>query len=205
LSTVPALTPYFLPATVLFTPLLAPTNEIAYDTQAYFNTASALLSGCCFGIAALTLLPPVPPRIQSQRLLDLSIRDLRRLAIGRRNWTLSQWENRLYARLTAMPGQAEPIQRAYLMSTLSVGIQIIRLKWLSQRSHVRIGLPKVLANLAAGDLPKLHDALGQADRELASISETQPGAPVRLRARSALLAIGEAVDWHRQYFGGSRS
>jgi uncharacterized membrane protein YccC len=205
LSTVPALTPYFLPATVLFTPLLAPTNEIAYDTQAYFNTTSALLSGCCFGIAALALLPQVPARIQSQRLLDLSIRDLRRLAFGRRDWTLSQWENRFYARLSSMPEQAEPIQRAYLMSTLSVGIQIIRLQRLSQLSHVRSGLSEVLASLAAGDLPKLGEALHQADRELASIPKAQPGALVRLRARSALLAIGEAVDRHRQYFEGGRS
>jgi uncharacterized membrane protein YccC len=205
LSTVPVLTPYFLPATVLFTPLLAPTNEIAYDTQAYFNTASALLIGCCFGITALALLPPVPARIQSQRLLDLSIRDLRRLAGGRRDWTLTQWENRFYARLAAMPEEAEPIQRAYLMSTLSVGIQIIRLQRLARNSRIKIHLPDVLAGLAAGNVAELREVLRRVDRNILSISESEPGASVRLRARSALLAIGEAVDRHRPYFGGGRS
>ena len=205
LSAVPALTPYFLPATVLFTPLLAPTNEIAYDTQAYFNTASALLSGCCFGIAALALLPPVPPRLQSQRLLDLSIRDLRRLAGGRRRWTLSQWENRLYARLTAMPAEALPIQRAHLMSMLTVGSQIIRLMRLSRNSRIKIHLPDVLASLAAGDLPELREVLRRVDRDIASIPESEPGARVRLRARAALLAIGEAVDRRREFFRGQSS
>ena len=205
LSTVPRLAPYFLPATVLFTPLLTPTNEIAYDTQAYFNTASALLSGCCFGIAALALLPPVPPPIQSQRLLDLSIRDLRRLAGGRRHWTLSQWENRLYIRLTAMPEQAAPIQRAYLMSTLSVGIQIIRLQRLSRNGRIKIHLPDVLASLAVGNVTELGEMLRRADQDISSIPESEPGARVRLRARSALLAIGEAVDRQREFFRGQSS
>jgi uncharacterized membrane protein YccC len=205
LSTVPILAPYLLPGMINFIPLLTPTNQISYDTLTYFNTALSLLAGCSFGVLALMLFPALSPRIRSQRLVDLSIRDVRRLATGRRLWNSNQWQGRIYARLTAMPEEAEPIQRAYLVSTLSVGIQVIQLQRLSQRHRTGIRLSEVLASLGAGNLPKLHDALRRANGEIASIPVTQPGAPVRLRARSALLAVSEAVDWHRQYFGGGAS
>jgi uncharacterized membrane protein YccC len=200
LSTVPALAPSLLPGMINFIPLLTPTNQITYDTLSYFNTASGVLAGCGFGVLAFMLFPPLSPRIRAQRLVDLSIRDVRRLATCRLRCGVSQWQSRMYARLTAMPQEAEPAQRAYLVSTLSVGIQIIRLQRLPQRDRSGMRLQEVLTKLAAGDLPKLHDALDRADREIALIPEAQPGARVRLRVRSALLAIGEAVDWHRHYF-----
>jgi uncharacterized membrane protein YccC len=200
LSTVPALAPSLLPGMINFIPLLTPTNAISYDTVVYFNNASSLLAGCGFGVLALTLFPQLKPRIAAQRLVDLSIRDVRRLAAGRLRRGLRQWQGLMYARLTAMPEQAEPIQRAYLVSALSVGLQIIRLRRLSQHDRGGIRSRDVLANLAAGDLPKVHVAIERADREIAAIAETQPGARLRLRARSALLAIDEAVDWHRRYF-----
>jgi uncharacterized membrane protein YccC len=200
LSTVPMLAPGLVPATLLFIPLFMPTNQISYDTLTYYNAASALLTGVGFGAVALMLVPPVSPCIQSQRLVDLSLRDLRRLAIGRRNWTLGNWQNRIYARLTSMPEDAKPIQRSCLVASLSVGIEVIRLRRLSRDGRIGSHLPDVLANLAAGNLPELREALTMADREIASIPDARPGAPVRLTARSALLAIGEAVNRQREYF-----
>lgn len=109
LSSVPLLAPYLTSATLNFVPLLTPTNEMTYDAAAFFNSALGLLSGCAAGGLALLLIPPVSAPIRAQRLVDLSLRDLRRLAAGRRRWTLPRWQSRIYGRLIAMPEEAEPI------------------------------------------------------------------------------------------------
>jgi uncharacterized membrane protein YccC len=199
LSSVPLLAPYFTSATMNFVPLLTPTNEMTYDAAAFFNSALGLLSGCAAGGLALLLIPPVSAQIRSRRLVDLSIRDLRRLAAGRR-WTLPQWQSRIYGRLIAMPEEAEPIQRSYLVSVLSVGSQIIRLQRLSRHGRIGAEISDIQASLAAGDLPKLRAVLDAADKEIASIPDTRQGARGRLRARSALLAVGAAVNRQSEYF-----
>jgi uncharacterized membrane protein YccC len=199
LSSVPLLAPYFTSATLNFVPLLTPTNEMTYDAAAFFNSALGLLSGCAAGGLALLLIPPVSAQIRSRRLVDLSIRDLRRLAAGRR-WTLPQWQSRIYGRLIAMPEEAEPIQRSYLVSVLSVGLQVIRLQRLSRHGRIGAEISDIQASLAAGDLPKLRAVLDAADKEIASIPDTRQGARGRLRARSALLAVGAAVNRQSEYF-----
>jgi uncharacterized membrane protein YccC len=199
LSSVPLLAPYFTSATLNFVPLLTPTNEMTYDAAAFFNSALGLLSGCVAGGLVLLLIPPVSAQIRSQRLVDLSIRDLRRLAAGR-HWTLPQWQSRIYGRLIAMPEEAEPVQRSYLVSVLSVGLQVIRLQRLSRHGRIGAEISDIQASLAAGDLPKLRAVLHALDHEIASIPDTQRGARGRLRARSALLAIGEAVNRQSEYF-----
>ena len=199
LSSVPLLAPYFTSATLNFVPLLTPTNEMTYDAAAFFNSALGLLSGCAAGGLVLLLIPPVSAQIRSQRLVDLSIRDLRRLAAGRR-WTLAQWQSRIYARLIAMPEEAEPVQRSYLVSVLSVGLHVISLQRLSRHGRIGAEISDIQACLAAGDLAKLGVVLHALDQEIASIPDTRPGARGRLRARSALLAIGEAVNRQREYF-----
>jgi uncharacterized membrane protein YccC len=205
LSAIPRLAPYFVPATLSFVPLLEPTNQIAYDASTYFNGALGLLTGSFIGNVALALIPPVSPRARSQRLVDLSIRDLKRLAASRRKWTLSQWQSRIYARLTAMPEDAEPIQRSYLVATLSVGIQLIRLQRLSRNGRAGAELSTIEKNLASGDLPKLRSVLDSLDKEISAIPDSQPGVSGRLRARLALRAIREAVDRQDEYFIGGRS
>src|SRR5205085_802689 len=149
-SSVPLLAPFFTSATLIFVPLLTPTNEMTYDAATYFNSALALLSGCAAGGLALLLIPPVSARVRAQRLVDLSIRDLRRLAGGRR-WALHQWQSRIYRRLTALPEEGEPIQRSYLVAAFSVGLQVIRLQRLSRRGRIGIEISALLASLAVGD------------------------------------------------------
>jgi uncharacterized membrane protein YccC len=200
LSSVPLLAPYFTSATVTLVPLLTPTNEMTYDAAAFFNSALGLLSGCAAGGLALLLIPPVSTRIRSQRLVDLSIRDLRRLAAGRRRWTLPRWQSRIYARLIALPEEAEPVQRSYLVSVLSVGLQVIRLQRLSRHGRIGAEISDIQASLAAGDLAKLRVILHALDQEIASIPDSRQGARGRLRARSALLAVGEAVNRQSEYF-----
>jgi uncharacterized membrane protein YccC len=200
LSTIPLFEPYFLAATLNFVPLLMPTNQMTYNSLAYYNTSLGLLPGCAAGGLALILIPPLSIQLRSQRLVDLSIRDLGRLAAGRRHWTLGQWQSRVYARLLAMPEEAEPVQRSYLVATLSVGWQLIRLQRLSRHDRIGAEISEVQASLAAGDLPKLKRVLGEIDRELAAIPSAQPGARGRMRARAALRAIGEAVNRQNEYF-----
>jgi hypothetical protein len=120
--------------------------------------------------------------------------------MGLRKWTVSQWQRRVYARLTAMPEDAEPVQRSYLVAALSVGIQIIRFQRLSRHGRIGAELSDIETSLAIGDLPRLRDVLDKVDREIAAVPEARPGAPARLRARSALLAIREAVDRQSEYF-----
>jgi len=204
LSTVPSLAPYFVPATLVFIPLLTPTNQIAYDTLNYFNSALNLLTGCGFGVVTLMLFPQLSPLLRSKRLADLSIRDLRLLAAGRRDWTIGQWQRRIYSRLRLMPEDVESSQQSYLIAALSVGIQIIRLRHLLRNGRIEIELSEMLAALTAGDTATLRKALCTADHAISSVSPTHPGTPSRLRARSALLAIGESVNLHCEYFESRR-
>ena len=68
--------------------------------------------------------------------------------------------------------------------------------------HGRIGaeISDIQASLAAGDLAKLRVVLHALDQEIAAIPDTRPGSPWPARARSALLAIGEAVNRQHEYF-----
>jgi hypothetical protein len=120
--------------------------------------------------------------------------------MGRRAWTLSQWQRRVYTRLTAMPGDAEPVLRSYLVSTLSVGLQLIRLQRLSRQGRIGVELSDVQMSVATGDLAKLRADVKRVEEELAAIPDTQPGVLGRMRVQAALLAIIEAVDRQREYY-----
>ncbi len=65
-----------------FVPLLAPANQMSYDTVQFYNAALAIVAG--LGAAALSfrLMPPLSPAFRTRRLLALTLRDLRRLASG---------------------------------------------------------------------------------------------------------------------------
>jgi uncharacterized membrane protein YccC len=200
LSSVPLLAPFFIPASLNFVPMLSPTNLMTFDVASYLNTALGLLTGCAAGGLALLLIPHLPLRIRSQRLVDLSIRDLRRLAAGKRNWTLREWQGRIYARMIEMPEAAEPVQRSFLVTTLSVGMQVIRLSHFARHGQISTRLTEMRQNLAPGDLATLRHVLDDLSDDLAAVPDTVPGARGRLRARSALLAIEDAVNRHSGYF-----
>jgi uncharacterized membrane protein YccC len=205
LSSVPALAPFFTPATINFLPLLRPTNEMTFDPVEFLNAVLGVFAGCVAGGIALLVIPHPSARTRAQRLVDLSMRDLRRLAAGKRRWTFSQWQGRIYSRLAALPEEADEVQRSLLVAILSVGMQLIRLQHLSRHGRVGAEISEVQTALAAGDLPRLQHALDVLDKEIASIPDTQPGARGRMRARAMLLAIAEAVDRQRDYFGNRPS
>ena len=193
-------TPMFTAMVVIFIPLLAPANQMSYDTQQFYNGVLAIVAGVGAGAVAFRLLPPLPPAVRTRRLLSLTLRDLQRLTRGPIPRAANEWEGRIYCRLSAMPEQAEPLQRAQLMAALSVGAEIIRLRRVAHRFDQDVELDAALDAMARGYSVIATERLARLDQKLATVPSTRPGAPVRLRARGIILAMSEALAQHAAYF-----
>jgi uncharacterized membrane protein YccC len=189
-------TPMFTAMTAFFCFLLAPTNQMIYDTQQFYNAALATVAG--LGVAALSfrLLPPLSPAFRARRLLALTRRDLRRLATGSIPRTPDAWEGRVFSRLSVLPNVAEPLQRSQLVAALSVGTEIIRLRRICPRFDLGSHLDAALEAMARGDSASATVRLARLDKALAA----RPGVAA-LRARSSILAMSEALTQHAAYFG----
>jgi uncharacterized membrane protein YccC len=172
-----------------FNPLLAPTNEMNYDTIQYYNSARAIVVGCGVAPLAFSLLPPLSPALRVRRLLALTSRDLRRLAIAPVLPAPDYWESRLYSRLTALPDQATPLQRAQLLAALSVGTEIIGLRQMATHLGTTAELDAALNDIALGHSTEAIAQLRQFDDRLASTRETG----------------SEALAEHRAYFDAGAS
>jgi uncharacterized membrane protein YccC len=183
-----------------FVPLLAPANLMTYDTQQFYNAASGIVAGIAAAALAFRLLPPLSPRFRTRRLLALTLRELRRLATGPIPPTTHQWEGRIYSRLSALPEKVEPLQRAQLLAAVSVGAAIIRLRRAAPLFGLRSQIDAALAALARGDSVVATERLARVDRSLAVLPGTEPGGPIRLRARASMIALSEALARHAGYF-----
>jgi uncharacterized membrane protein YccC len=181
-----------------FVPLVTPENPNTYDTLLFYNSALAIVAGAGAAALAFRLLPPLSPGLRTHRLLALSLRDLRRLTTGPIPRTANEWEGRVYSRLAVLPEQVEPLQRAQLMAALSVGTEIIRLRRVAHRFDEDAELESAFDALARGDTSVAIERLGLLDQRLAALPG--PGARVRLRARSSILAMSEALAQHAAYF-----
>ena len=102
-------TPMFTAVAVNFVPILAPANQMSYDTLQFYNASLAIVVGIGAGALAFRLLPPLSPALRTRRLLALSLRDLKRVARGPVPETSEDWESRMYSRLSALPDAAEPV------------------------------------------------------------------------------------------------
>jgi uncharacterized membrane protein YccC len=193
--------PMLMAMVVVFLPLLQPANQTSYDTQQFYNSALAIVVGVGAGALSFCLLPPLSPTLLIRRLLTLTLRDLRRLTKGPIRWTAHEWEGRIYGRLSAMPEQAEPLQRAQLLAALSVGTETIRLRRAARRFDREAELDAALDAVARGHSTVAIERLERLDRILAAVPGTKPGGRVRLRARGSILAISEALVQHTSYFG----
>jgi uncharacterized membrane protein YccC len=190
----------FLAMTANFIPILAPANQMSYDTQQFYNAASAIVAGACVGAIAFRLLPPLSPAFRTRRLLALTLRDLRRLATNPIRWPPNDWHDRIYGRLFVLPDAAEPLQRAQLAEALSMGSEIIQLYGIAHRLGLGSDLDAALAAVALGDSAAAADRLAQLDRALASVPDGGAGAALALRARGSILAVSEALTRHAEYF-----
>ena len=184
----------------IFSPLLQLTNPPSYDTSQFYNAALSVLVGCLVSALSFALLPPLSPAVRARRLLALTLRDLRRLAIAPVPPRRQSWECRVYGRLAAMPDQADPVQRAQLLAALSIGGAIIRLRHAAPRLGVAAELNSALAAFADGNNASAIAGLRDVDRRLAAASEGDPPTAATLRARSRILVIAEALARHAAYF-----
>jgi len=193
----------FTAMTANFVPILGPANQNSYDPQQLYNAALAIVAGVGAAALAFRLLPPLSPALRTRRLLALTLRDLRRLTTGRIPQNGRVTGKAAYiGRLSALPEQAEPLQRAQLVAALSVGTEIIRLRHIARRFDLHNELDVALAALAQGDsvvaigMPRpARSQLGRAARHHAG------HVGFRLRARGSILAMSEALlTHHAAYF-----
>jgi hypothetical protein len=84
------------------------------------------------------------------------------------------------------------------MAALSVGAEIIRLRRVAHRFDQDAQLDTAFDALARGDSSVATERLARLDQRLAALPG--PGARVRLRARSSILAMSEALAQHAAYF-----
>jgi uncharacterized membrane protein YccC len=188
-------TPMFTAMAAFFCFLLAPTNQMSYDTQQFYNAALATVAGVGAAALSFRLLPPLSPMLRARRLLALTLRDLRRLATGSIPRSPDAWEERVYSRLSVLPDAAEPLQRSQLVAALSVGTEIIRLRRICRRFDLGSHLDAALDAMARGDSAMTIVRLTRLDEALAA----RPGAAA-LRARGSILAMSEALTQHAAYF-----
>jgi uncharacterized membrane protein YccC len=188
-------TPMFTAMAAFFCFLLAPTNQMSYDTQQFYNAALAAVAGVGAAALSFRLVPPLSPILRARRLLALTLRDLRRLASGLIPRSPDAWEGRVYSRLSVLPDAAEPLQRSQLVAALSVGAEIIRLCPICRRFDFGSHLDAALEAMARGDSAMTIVRLTRLDEALAA----RPDAPA-LRARSSALAMSETLTQHAAYF-----
>ena len=180
----------FSGAAVGITPIIDPSNQMTYDAAQFFNGAIATVLGLGFGALWFLLMPPLSAQRRTQRLLDLTARDLRRLAARPARWTPEAWEGRVEARLAVLPDEAEPAQRGRLLAALTLGAELIRLHGMAGMPDIGPGLRRLFAALARGDVGA---ALAEQD---VFASTDVPTAEALLRVRGSLLAVREALAAH---------
>jgi uncharacterized membrane protein YccC len=181
-------------------PLLAPANEMNYDTAQYYNSALAIVAGCGVAPLAFWLLPPLSSAVRVRRLLALASRDLRRLAIAPELPTPDCWESRICSLLIALPEQATPLQRARLLAALSVGTEIIGLRQMATQHGTTREIDAALNDIALGHSSKAIAKLRQFDDRLAAARESGAEATLAIRERGRVLIISEAIAEHGHYF-----
>jgi uncharacterized membrane protein YccC len=183
----------FKPMAPTFFALVSPANQMDYDVVQFYNAALVIVVGAGAAALAFVLLPPLSPAFRVRRLLSATLHDLRRLADGSVPQTAITWEGLVYGRLTSMPGQANPLERAQLLAALSVGSEIIRLHRATGRLNGEIELNTAFDAVARGDMSVAIANLAQLDRRLVQ-------APNKLRVRSIILAMSSTLKRHASYF-----
>jgi uncharacterized membrane protein YccC len=183
-----------------FIPLVAPENQIIYDTQQFYNSALAIVAGAGAATLAFRLLPPPSPAFRVHRLLALTLRDLRRLPTAPNPPTRGHWESKAYGRLSVLPEQAEPLQRAQLLAALSVGTEIIRLRRIAHRIRLGVDIDVALEGVALGQSALATERLARIYDALDVVPAVGARASITLRVQGSIRAICEALVRHAPYF-----
>lgn len=184
----------------MFIPILAPSNEMSYDTVQFYNSSMAIAGGCAVAALSFYLIPPLPPELRARRLLRFALEDLRQSAIAANPPTLTEWEQRIYGRLAALPDKASPVQRTHLISAFTVGSEVIKLRGLAPMLPLNPELHAALLALSQGDTGVAIARLGELDRRLAAFKGREADERLALRARTSILIITESIGAHGIYF-----
>jgi uncharacterized membrane protein YccC len=188
--------------TANFVPLLAPANPMNYDTVSFYNAASGIVVGSGVGALSFRLLPPLSPAFRTRRLLALTLGDLRRIAKRRGP---SDWRGRARGRLSAMPEQATPLQRAQLLAALTAGREIIALRAIARRPDLSADLEPALAAIAQGESARATIYLARLEKVLAAGANADLPAQADMRARGHIIALSDVLKRHAEYFDTAES
>jgi uncharacterized membrane protein YccC len=205
LSTLPWQASLFGTIASWFIPFVAPANQAVYDTQQFYNSTLAIVAGAGAATLAFRLLPPLSPALRARRLLALTLRDLRRLARAPGLPARGGWESKVYDRLSALPEQVEPLQRAQILAALSAGTEIIRLRRIAHRIHLGAVLDAALETVARGQSVLAAERLARVYDALAMIPGAGLKTSVTLRAQGSIRAISEVLVQHAAYFDSETS
>jgi Fusaric acid resistance protein family len=167
---------------------------MSYDTVQFYNAALAIIAGIGAVVLSFRLLPQLSPAFRTRRLLALTLRDLRRLAMGR---TSGDWMGHIHGRLSAMPQEATALERAQLLASLSVGSEIVRLRPLALRLGVSADLEHALASLAEG---KSSTAIARLTCLDAALAGNESAKCEAARSRARVLTLSKVLLEHADYF-----
>ncbi len=188
-----------------FVPLLAPANLPSYDPASFLNQALAICVGTGAAAMAMRILPPLSPATKILRLHWLTVRDFRRLVSPdqrrRPDWARDAWENRVYARLLALPPSATTLDSAQLLAAMSAGEEILRLRGLSAVLAEAPAMRAVEAHLEHG---RPEEAASALEGLQAAIGAAVPDGPARQRALASADVLAEILARHGRYLGGGR-
>ena len=191
---------FYFAASVNYLPMLSITNGITFDASQFWNSSSGILAGVACGAIAMRILPPLSPAIRTQRLLALTLADLRRLAKRASPGRQDDWESRGVARLLAMPEQAEPVERSQLVAAVAVGKDIVRCRRVAPRFVPGAAVDAALQALAEGRSGEAMERLKDIDRLLAALPRTEAASRIVLRLRASILAISGQLSEYAPYF-----
>jgi len=192
---------FFFAASVNVLPPLSITNATSYDASQFWNNSIAILVGIAFGSLAMRILPPLAPAIRTSRLLALGLADLRRLAKRASSRGRDEdWESRGVARLLAIPEQAEAVERAELLSAVTVGREIVRFRCAAPRFVPGAAVDAALRAVAEGRSREAIDRIKNIDRQIAAVPPAESGKRIVLRLRASILVISGQLAQSGPYF-----
>lgn len=202
LSLQPWQTSVFKAMPIFFCILMAPANLMTFDTAQYYNEGLAVVVGMGSAAIGFLLLPPLSPAARVSRILDVTLRDFRRLAAGRQCGCLRDWESRLYRRLADMPAVVDAERLARFVAMLSMGSTVIRLRRLARRFKVETEIDTAFAAVAEGRSATAMSHLAAMERALRQSSKGEADGTAIVRACGAIHAALHTLSRYGNYFDG---
>jgi uncharacterized membrane protein YccC len=189
---------FFTAGITIFVPLLAPTNQMSYNTLGFYNVALAFLASVSLVPLAIRLLPPISPAVRARRLLALALRGVRRLATGVRLPEPDVWYGRVYSQLAALPDGTEPQQRSQLLGALAASSDILQLRQMAASLQIHEDLDAAFSAIARGNIELAKTKLACLDRQLAS--DGGHSTALLQRARARIMALSETLVEYSRFF-----